>query len=219
MSQTHNLQRAIIEAVGRAVHEALRDQHEESSDAATAHENNNEPQPQRQPQRQTTLTQLSQSRTSSSSATRPLPSIFESSCIQYSNVGGRKRKRSSTSQSKSAKLYTKDVVCLLPSENGKDIPIPRGNSRGCLANMGLIGKISLNSAWVAKDVTREITSIFASVFDLLPGELLPFDYLGITKGTKKLSISKTSTSFQWNAPEVISLCSQGCLYIISKWEK
>ena len=110
--------------------------------------------------------------------TRPLPSIFESSCIQYSNVGGRKRKRSSTSQSKSAKLYTKDVVCLLPSENGKDIPIPRGNSRGCLANMGLNGKISLNSAWVAKDVTREITSIFASVFDLLPGELLPFDYLG-----------------------------------------
>lgn len=110
--------------------------------------------------------------------TKPLPSIFESSCIQYSNVGGRKRKRSSTSQSKSPKLYTKDVVCLLPSENGKDIPIPRGNSRGCLANMGLIGKISLNSAWVAKDVTREITSIFASVFDLLPGELLPFDYLG-----------------------------------------
>ena len=38
----------------------------------------------------------------------------------------------------------------------------------------------------------------------------------ITKGTKKLSIPKTSTSFQWNAPEVISLCSQGCLYIISK---
>ena len=33
------------------------------------------------------------------------------------------------------------------------------------------------------------------------------------KGQKKLTIPKTSTSFIWNAPEVVSLCSQGCLYI------
>ena len=34
-------------------------------------------------------------------------------------------------------------------------------------------------------------------------------------GTKKLSIPKTSSSFQWNAPEVVSLCSQGSLYIMA----
>ena len=33
--------------------------------------------------------------------------------------------------------------------------------------------------------------------------------------TKKLSIPKTSSSFQWNAPEVVSLCSQGSLYIMA----
>ena len=34
-------------------------------------------------------------------------------------------------------------------------------------------------------------------------------------GKKKLSILKTSSSFQWNAPEVMSLCSQGSLYIMT----
>ena len=34
-------------------------------------------------------------------------------------------------------------------------------------------------------------------------------------GTKMLSIPKTSSSFQWNAPEVVSLCSQGSLYIMA----
>ena len=33
---------------------------------------------------------------------------------------------------------------------------------------------------------------------------------------KKLTVPQTSSSFQWNAPEVVSLCSQGSLYIMAK---
>ena len=49
--------------------------------------------------------------------------------------------------------------------------------------------------------------------------LLPMSFLlliSIMPGTKKLAIAKTSQSFCWNAPEVISLCSQGCLYVLAK---
>jgi hypothetical protein len=35
-------------------------------------------------------------------------------------------------------------------------------------------------------------------------------------GTKKLSAPRISSSFSWNAPEVLSLCSQGAIYIASK---
>jgi len=35
-------------------------------------------------------------------------------------------------------------------------------------------------------------------------------------GTKKLTVPQTSSSFQWNAPEVVSLCSQRSLYIMAK---
>ena len=38
----------------------------------------------------------------------------------------------------------------------------------------------------------------------------------ITKGAKQLTLPRTSISFIWNAPEVISLCLQGCLYIMAR---
>ena len=38
----------------------------------------------------------------------------------------------------------------------------------------------------------------------------------IMPGTKKLAIPNTSRTFCWNAPEVVSLCSQGCLYVMAK---
>ena len=34
-------------------------------------------------------------------------------------------------------------------------------------------------------------------------------------GAKKLKMPNVSTSFQWNAPEVLSLASQGALYIMT----
>jgi hypothetical protein len=42
----------------------------------------------------------------------------------------------------------------------------------------LIGKVSISSVWSAKEVARELTSIFAPAFNLHPSKLLPFDYLG-----------------------------------------
>ena len=100
--------------------------------------------------------------------------------IQFANTSTRerKRKRSATSTPKPRKIYTKDVVCMLPSGNVKEIPIPRGANRVELSDRGLIGKVSINSVWTAEEVARELTSIFETAFKLQPGELLPFDYLG-----------------------------------------
>ena len=50
---------------------------------------------------------------------------------------------------------------------------------GCnLSDKSLIEKVSINSVWTAEEVARQLTSIFATAFNLQPGELLPFDYLG-----------------------------------------
>ena len=59
-----------------------------------------------------------------------------------------------------------------------DIPIPRGANRAELSDEGLVGKVSINSVWTAEEVARELTSIFATAFNLQPGEILPFEYLG-----------------------------------------
>ena len=34
-------------------------------------------------------------------------------------------------------------------------------------------------------------------------------------GTKKLCIPSISSNYKWNGPEVLSLCSQGALYIMA----
>ena len=104
--------------------------------------------------------------------TRPLPSLF-GGC-----AGGKKRKRSAVCLPKAGKIYTKDVVCLPPQKKGINIPIPRGKNRALLADVGLIGKFSINSTWKSEEVVKEITCVFASVFNLQPVEVLPYDYLG-----------------------------------------
>ena len=75
-------------------------------------------------------------------------------------------------------MYTKDVVCLLPMEKTHDISIPRGAKRTELAEKGLIGKVSINTAWDAEDVAMKITSVFSNMFDLGPGELLLLNSYG-----------------------------------------
>jgi hypothetical protein len=92
-------------------------------------------------------------------------------------IGRGKRKRSGACQPKPAKIYTKDIVCILPSSGLYEIPIPRGAKRANLAELGLTGKISINAAWKASDVSREISSVFASAFNLEEKEILLFDYL------------------------------------------
>ena len=43
-------------------------------------------------------------------------------------------------------------------------PIPRGDSRAQLTEVGLTGKISINSQWQERDVWREISNLFASSY-------------------------------------------------------
>ena len=58
---------------------------------------------------------------------------------------------------------------------GANIPIPRGLRQTQLADAGLVGKVSVDFSWTAEKVARELTSIFATVFKLEPGQLLPFE--------------------------------------------
>ena len=77
-----------------------------------------------------------------------------------------------------SKVYTKDVVCLFPLEGmSEDIPIPRGAKRARLSEMGLIGKVSINSSWKVGNVTQEVSSVFASAFNLPYENILSFDLL------------------------------------------
>lgn len=101
----------------------------------------------------------------------PLPSAFQ-------EPKEKKRKRSAACSTKS-KVYTKDIVCI-PHSLELPIAIPRGERRSELAEMGLIGKISLNSSWSVKDVQSEVSSVFAGAFGIPEGELLPYVYLRYT---------------------------------------
>ena len=77
-------------------------------------------------------------------------------------------------------MYTKDIVCLPPTAGPAlttSMPIPRGEKRAQLAEIGLIGKVSINAAWKAGEVQREISSVFASAFALQSEDILPFEYL------------------------------------------
>ncbi len=69
-------------------------------------------------------------------------------------------------------------MCILPLPSVQcEIPIPRGAKRAELAELGLTGKISINAGWKALDVLKEISSVFAAVFNLKENEILLFDYL------------------------------------------
>lgn len=113
-----------------------------------------------------------------------------------------------------SKIVTKDVVCV-PYEEGDIFAIPRGGRRAQLAELGLISKVSLNTTWNKSTVAKEISSIFRKAFKLGGNEEMPFQYLSTVPGAKKLKMPNVSTSFQWNAPEVLSLASQGALYIMT----
>lgn len=71
---------------------------------------------------------------------------------------------------------SKVVVCL-PFEEGDVFAIPRGKPRAQLAELGLIGKVSLNHTWDKAAVASEISSIFRKVFNLEDDEEMPFCYL------------------------------------------
>ena len=76
------------------------------------------------------------------------------------------------------KIHNKNIICL-PHQLGDNvlIPIPRGEKRSKLAEMGLIGKIAIHSVWQAAQVEAEVSSVFSTAFGLSQGEVLPYVYL------------------------------------------
>ena len=57
------------------------------------------------------------------------------------------------------------------------IQIPRGEKQSELAEMGLVGKISINTAWNAREVQKKVSSVFANAFGIADGDLLSYQYL------------------------------------------
>ena len=75
-----------------------------------------------------------------------------------------------------SKIVTKDVV-YVPYEEGDVFAIPRGGRRAQLEELGLIGKVSLNTTWNKSSVAKEISSTFRKVFKLGDNEEMLFQYL------------------------------------------
>ena len=128
------------------------------------------------------------------------------------------KRRKTSGQVGRVKQYTKDILSFPLSqqfENGKAMAIPRGKARGKLAELGLCGKLVLYSNWSNDRVIEEVTSLFGHVFDLPEGEHLPFRYLGIVPGMKKLAYPNVSASFIWTGSAVAALSGQGGIYIES----
>lgn len=89
-----------------------------------------------------------------------------------------KQRRASSTRSTPGKsnVVTKDVVCM-QFEEGDIFAIPWGMRRAQLAELGLIGKVSLNNMWDKAAVASEISSIFRKAFHLEDNEEMPFQYL------------------------------------------
>lgn len=65
----------------------------------------------------------------------------------------------------------------MPFEEGDIFAIPRGTRRAQLAELGLMGKVSLNNTRDKAAVASEISSIFRIAFHLEDDEEMPFQYL------------------------------------------
>ena len=102
----------------------------------------------------------------------------EENSQQYFQAPKRMRGSSTRKVQEKSKIVTKDVVCV-PYEEGDVFAIPRGGRRGRaqLAELGLIGKVSLNTTWNKSAVAKETSSIFRKAFKLGDNKEMPFQDL------------------------------------------
>ena len=116
------------------------------------------------------------------------------------------------------KTYARDIMCIPDCESSKRIPIPRGEYRKKLCEMGLVGKITLSSDMSPEDIKEEICSIFSDVIQFPENSTtFPFEYLQSSGGgSRSLCIPKVSSSFVWNAQQVASLGRNSAIYILAK---
>ncbi|XP_046846213.1 uncharacterized protein LOC124439950 isoform X5 [Xenia sp. Carnegie-2017] len=121
----NDISRRLTEAIGRVITQTLgtREQASTADDIPSQNSSNSssitvQPVQQRIPAQ----TYLEASNSSCHlSVTRQLPSLFGGV------TGKKKRKQSSGCLPKRGKVYTKDVVCLPPTDQTFNIPIPRGH--------------------------------------------------------------------------------------------
>ncbi|XP_028827551.1 uncharacterized protein LOC114785440 [Denticeps clupeoides] len=115
------------------------------------------------------------------------------------------------------RIVTKDVICLpnnTPSHKGK-WKVPRGRERENFAARGLIGKLHIRSGWSADCVRSEISALFQDAFGLR--DEMQFTFLQCLPGSRFLTTPLTSHDVPWNGSEVLRLCGQGALYVLSEF--
>ena len=108
------------------------------------------------------------------SSIRSRLSLLVSLCHLLSPDSKRKR----VTASARPKTFFKTVICLPPVKKILEpVPIARGEQRAHLQEVGLVGKVCLNSTWKAHEVESEIGSLFAPSFGLYKDDPFPFVYL------------------------------------------
>ena len=93
-----------------------------------------------------------------------------------------------------------------------DLAIPRGNKRISLARQGLVAKVCLNSLMNEESLRAEIRSAFK---DAMGGnDNFPFKFLqSVGGGCRALFDPSTSSTFEWNAKELVQSAGRGAIYI------
>ena len=118
---------------------------------------------------------------------------------------------------KKAKIqsWDRNIMCLPSSLNeGGEIVVPRAATRADLASKGLNGKIHLESWMTEQEVMTEIRSVFRGPMGDDPDFF--FSILqSAGAGSRRLTIPSVSTSFQWNAKQVVQAAGQGFIYILA----
>ena len=129
---------------------------------------------------------------------------------------------------KKAKIqsWNRNIMCLPSSlsEGGESqvpalgqcllLVIPRAGTHTDLASKGLSGKIHLESWMTEQEVMAEIRSVFRDPMGDDPD--FSFSILqSAGAGSRCLVVPSVSTSFQWNAKQVVQAAGQGYIYILA----
>ena len=96
--------------------------------------------------------------------------------------------------------------------NSDEIAIPRGAKRITLARQGLVAKVCLNSLMNEEDLRTEIRSAFHDAMGAKND--FHFKFLqSVGGGCRTLFDPSTSSTFEWNAKELVQSAGCGAIYI------
>ncbi|XP_012697646.2 uncharacterized protein LOC105913165 isoform X1 [Clupea harengus] len=117
---------------------------------------------------------------------------------------------------KSFGLVVKDVICL-PCETylkQDDLyRVPSNMERETFASMGLVARITIDSSWLSEEMKGRLASLFKHKF-CRSHEKFQFTYLQCFQGSRVLFDDRLPEQ-SWTAQEVLRICGNGALYILS----